>query len=86
MLVGGVIVDDQVQLKMLGVSRLIFLRYFSRVFKRAIGSTFIEFFNRLRINKYCELLADGDKAVRDVCFGVQQYFQLQPALGGAALD
>ena len=29
---------------------------------------FIEFVNRLRISKTCELLADGDKPVTDVCF------------------
>ncbi|WP_073525080.1 AraC family transcriptional regulator [Pseudomonas fluorescens] len=42
--------------------------YFSRVFKQATGRTFIEFVNRLRISKSCELLADGDRAVTDVCF------------------
>lgn len=42
--------------------------YFSRVFKQATGRTFIEFVNRLRISKSCELLADGDKPVTDVCF------------------
>jgi len=42
--------------------------YFSRVFKQATGRCFIEFVNRLRISKSCELLADGEKAVTDVCF------------------
>jgi AraC-like DNA-binding protein len=42
--------------------------YFSRVFKQATGRTFVEFVNRLRISKSCELLADGDKPVTDVCF------------------
>ncbi|MDF9773389.1 AraC-like DNA-binding protein [Pseudomonas baetica] len=42
--------------------------YFSRVFKQATGRNFIEFVNRLRISKSCELLADGDKPVTDVCF------------------
>ncbi|AMB79622.1 MULTISPECIES: AraC family transcriptional regulator [Pseudomonas] len=42
--------------------------YFSRVFKQATGRCFIEFVNRLRISKSCELLADGRKAVTDVCF------------------
>ncbi|NMX60405.1 AraC family transcriptional regulator [Pseudomonas sp. WS 5059] len=42
--------------------------YFSRVFKQATGRTFVEFVNRLRISKSCELLAVGDKAVTDVCF------------------
>ncbi|MES2868631.1 MAG: AraC family transcriptional regulator [Pseudomonadota bacterium] len=42
--------------------------YFSRVFKQATGRCFIEFVNRLRISKSCELLADGNKPVTDVCF------------------
>lgn len=42
--------------------------YFSRVFKQATGRSFVEFVNRLRISKSCELLADGDKPVTDVCF------------------
>lgn len=42
--------------------------YFSRVFKQSTGRTFVEFVNRLRISKSCELLADGDKPVTDVCF------------------
>ncbi|WAH56219.1 AraC family transcriptional regulator [Pseudomonas silvicola] len=42
--------------------------YFSRVFKQATGRCFVEFVNRLRISKSCELLADGRKAVTDVCF------------------
>ena len=42
--------------------------YFSRVFKQATGRCFVEFVNRLRISKSCELLADGHKAVTDVCF------------------
>ena len=42
--------------------------YFSRVFKQATGRCFIEFVNRLRISRSCELLTDGEKAVTDVCF------------------
>ncbi len=42
--------------------------YFSRVFKQATGRCFSEFVNRLRISKSCELLADGEKTVTDVCF------------------
>jgi AraC-like DNA-binding protein len=42
--------------------------YFSRVFKQATGRCYVEFVNRLRISKSCELLADGDKPVTDVCF------------------
>lgn len=42
--------------------------YFSRVFKQATGRSFVEFVNRLRISKSCELLADGNRPVTDVCF------------------
>ncbi|MCS3470196.1 AraC-like DNA-binding protein [Pseudomonas sp. JUb42] len=42
--------------------------YFSRVFKQATGRSFVEFVNRLRVSKSCELLADGDRPVTDVCF------------------
>ncbi|WP_263263758.1 AraC family transcriptional regulator [Pseudomonas sp. RIT-PI-S] len=42
--------------------------YFSRVFKQSTGRSFVEFVNRLRISKSCELLADGDKPVTQVCF------------------
>jgi len=42
--------------------------YFSRVFKQATGRCFVEFVNRLRVSKSCELLADGNKPVTDVCF------------------
>jgi AraC-like DNA-binding protein len=42
--------------------------YFSRVFKQATGRSFVEFVNRLRISKSCELLADGDRPVTEVCF------------------
>jgi AraC-like DNA-binding protein len=42
--------------------------YFSRVFKQSTGRTFVEFVNRLRVSKSCELLSDGAKPVTDVCF------------------
>ncbi|MBU3056185.1 helix-turn-helix domain-containing protein [Pseudomonas indica] len=42
--------------------------YFSRFFKQATGRGFVEFVNSLRISKSCELLADSDKPVTDVCF------------------
>ncbi|PVZ20256.1 MULTISPECIES: AraC family transcriptional regulator [unclassified Pseudomonas] len=42
--------------------------YFSRVFKQATGRSFVEFVNRLRISKSCELLVEGDKPVTDICF------------------
>jgi AraC-like DNA-binding protein len=42
--------------------------YFSRVFKQSTGRSFVEFVNRLRISKSCELLADGHRPVTEVCF------------------
>lgn len=42
--------------------------YFSRVFKQSTGRSFVEFVNRLRISKSCELLTDGRKPVTEVCF------------------
>jgi AraC-like DNA-binding protein len=42
--------------------------YFSRVFKQSTGRSFVEFVNRLRISKSCELLADGSTPVTQVCF------------------
>ncbi|MBD1553795.1 AraC family transcriptional regulator [Pseudomonas typographi] len=42
--------------------------YFSRVFKQATGRCFVEFVNRLRISKSCELLAESDRPITDVCF------------------
>lgn len=42
--------------------------YFSRFFKQATGRGFVEFVNRLRLSKACELLSKSDMAVTDVCF------------------
>jgi AraC-like DNA-binding protein len=42
--------------------------YFSRFFKQATGRGFVEFVNRLRVSKSCELLSSSDKPVTDVCF------------------
>ncbi|QXH58686.1 AraC family transcriptional regulator [Pseudomonas maumuensis] len=42
--------------------------YFSRFFKQAAGRGFVEFVNRLRVSKSCELLAKGELPVTEVCF------------------
>ncbi|HEN8711063.1 MULTISPECIES: AraC family transcriptional regulator [Pseudomonas] len=42
--------------------------YFSRFFKQAAGRGFVEFVNRLRVSKACELLAKSDLPVTGVCF------------------
>lgn len=42
--------------------------YFSRFFKQASGRGFVEFVDRLRVSKSCELLSKSDKPVTEVCF------------------
>lgn len=42
--------------------------YFSRFFKQAAGRGFVEFVNRLRVSKSCELLARSELPVTEVCF------------------
>ena len=42
--------------------------YFSRFFKNATGRGFVEFVNRLRVSKSCELLSQSDMPVTEVCF------------------
>lgn len=42
--------------------------YFSRFFKQATGRGFVEFVNRLRVSKSCELLSKSDISVTDICF------------------
>ncbi|WP_349974412.1 AraC family transcriptional regulator [Pseudomonas sp. WHRI 8519] len=42
--------------------------YFSRFFKQAAGRGFVEFVNRLRVSKACELLAKSGLPVTEVCF------------------
>lgn len=42
--------------------------YFSRFFKQATGRSFVEFVNRLRVSKSCELLTDASLPVTEICF------------------
>ncbi len=44
--------------------------YFSKYFKKASGHRFIEFVNRLRVNKACELLAHTEEPITELCFSV----------------
>jgi AraC-like DNA-binding protein len=41
---------------------------FSRGFRRATGSTFTEFANRVRINQACRMLMESDCLIKQVCF------------------
>lgn len=43
---------------------------FSRFFKRATGNTFVDFVNRVRINRACQLLMESDRYVTDICYEV----------------
>ena len=40
---------------------------FSRFFRRHTGLPFIQYLNRLRVNRACELLIASDQAVTDIC-------------------
>ena len=41
---------------------------FSRFFRRNTGVPFVSYLNRLRINRACEMLIDGDASVADICY------------------
>lgn len=41
---------------------------FSRFFKKNTGHGFVRYLNRMRINRGCILLTQGDKPVTDICF------------------
>ncbi|OEZ28686.1 helix-turn-helix domain-containing protein [Variovorax boronicumulans] len=43
---------------------------FSRSFRKHTGQSFVRYVNRLRIGRACELLANSDKPVLDVCMDV----------------
>lgn len=41
---------------------------FSRFFKRNTGSNFVDYVRKLRVAKACELLADPNLSITDICF------------------
>ena len=41
---------------------------FSRFFRRHIGMPFVQYLNRLRLNRACELLTASDQLVTDICY------------------
>jgi AraC-like DNA-binding protein len=43
---------------------------FSRAFRKHTGQSFVRYVNRLRIGRACELLANSERAVLDVCLEV----------------
>jgi len=44
--------------------------HFSRFFKKATGNRFIEFVNRVRISRACNLLTESDLQIAVICFQV----------------
>ena len=43
---------------------------FSRFFKRATGNTFVDFVNRVRINRACQLLMESERTITHICYDV----------------
>lgn len=43
---------------------------FSRLFRRATGNTFVDFVNRMRITRACQLLMDTDRLITAICYEV----------------
>ena len=43
---------------------------FSRLFRRATGNTFVDFVNRVRVNRACQLLMESDRLVTHICYEV----------------
>ena len=41
---------------------------FSRFFRRHLGMPFVQYLNRLRLNRACELLTASDQLVTDICY------------------
>lgn len=41
---------------------------FSRFFRRHTGLPFVQYLNRLRVNRACELLISSEQAVTDICY------------------
>ena len=43
---------------------------FSRFFRKATGNTFVDFVNRVRINRACQLLMESDRYITHICYEV----------------
>lgn len=43
---------------------------YSRLFRRATGNTFVDFVNRVRINRACQLLMESDRYITHICYEV----------------
>lgn len=43
---------------------------FSRFFRRATGNTFVDFVNRVRIHRACQLLMESERRITHICYEV----------------
>jgi AraC-like DNA-binding protein len=43
---------------------------FSRFFRRATGNNFVDFVNRVRISRACQLLMESDDLITRICYDV----------------
>jgi len=43
---------------------------FSRFFRRATGNNFVDFVNRVRVNRACQLLMESERLVTHICYEV----------------
>ncbi|MEK8050877.1 AraC family transcriptional regulator [Ideonella sp. DXS22W] len=43
---------------------------FSRFFRRATGNTFVDFVNRVRVHRACQLLMESDRLITHICYEV----------------
>ncbi len=43
---------------------------FSRFFRKATGNTFTDFVNRVRVSRACQLLADSERPITQICYEV----------------
>lgn len=44
--------------------------YFSRMFKQAFGMNYVDYITKVRLEKACEILTEGDTPIKEVCFMV----------------
>src|SRR5699024_1802434 len=72
--------QDEITLSDMAKHLNISKHYFSSMFKRETGKTFIQFLNEIRIEKSKEMLLDGNSSMLDIAlsvgFNTQNYFNI----------